>query len=176
MVYSESAASPSPLCVLWVCTRQADGDGGGSPDVVSLHHLPAHFHLHQGRMHQPRQQPHGRLQRFREETGEGKVVRHVPAAPAVFLVKPQVDPSGQGAVAVGSQGGRAVQQAGQTQQGQEEEHQSWSGFESHLRRQRGNTMAGVKIDIFWRDLQFTQRAKFKNRNGSVSVVPVCSSQ
>lgn len=88
-----SSDSPPPLCVLRVCPWQADGDGGGRPHVISLHHLPAHLNLHKGSVDQSRQQPHSRLQRLREETGEGKVVRHVAATPAVPLVKAQVDPA-----------------------------------------------------------------------------------
>lgn len=79
--------SPPPLCVLRVRPWQADGDGRGRSHVVPLHHLSAHLYLHKGRVHQPCQQPHGRLQRFREETGEGEVVRHVTTAPAVPLVE-----------------------------------------------------------------------------------------
>lgn len=107
--------SPPPFCILWVRPWQADSDGGGRPHVVPLHHLPAHLHLHQGGVDQPRQQPHGRLQRLRKETSEGKVVRHVPTAPAVPLVEAQVDPAGQGSIAVCSQGGRAVEQPCQAQ-------------------------------------------------------------
>lgn len=107
--------SPPPLCILWVCPWQADSDGGGRAHVVPLHHLPAHLYLHQGRVYQPCQQPHGRLQCLREETSKGKVVGHVSTAPAVPLVKPQVDPAGQGAIAVCSQRGRAVEQPRQAQ-------------------------------------------------------------
>lgn len=96
--------SPPPLCILWVRPWQADCDGGGRSHVVSLHHLPAHLQLHQHRMDQPRQQPHGRLQSFGEETCEGKVVRHVPTAPAVPLVEAQVNPARQGAIAVRGKG------------------------------------------------------------------------
>lgn len=33
-----------------------------------------------------------------------------------------------------------------------------------------------KFNIFWKDLQFTQWAKFKNRNRSVSVVQACMAE
>lgn len=107
--------SPPPLCVLWVCPWQADSDGGRCPHIVPLHHLPTHLHLHQSRVYQPCQQPHSRLQCLREETGKGKVVRHVTTAPAVPLVKAQIDPARQGAIAVCSQRGRAVEQPRQAQ-------------------------------------------------------------
>ncbi|TNN64704.1 hypothetical protein EYF80_025111 [Liparis tanakae] len=104
--------------LLWRQLKQADSDGGGGPYVVSLHHLSTHFHLHKGRVHQPRQQPYSRLQRLRKETGEGEMVRHVPAAPAVPLVEAQVDPAGQGAEAERGQVSRAVKQPRKAQQGQ----------------------------------------------------------
>lgn len=121
-------SSPPPLSVLWVCTRQADGNGGRCSHVVSLHHLSAHLHLHQSRVDESRQQSDDWLHRFREETGKGKVVRHVPPAPAVPLVEAQVHPARQGAITERSEGGGAVEESGQAEQGQEEEDQRWSSF------------------------------------------------
>ena len=107
--------SPPPLSILWVCPWQADRDGGRGSHIVPFHHLPAHLHLHQGRVYQPCQQPHSWLQCLREETGKGKVVRHVTTAPAVPLVKAQIDPARQSTIAVCSQRRRAVEQPRQAQ-------------------------------------------------------------